>query len=123
MMFPYLQSFSPPVPALDVQILHPITSAQTTMLAKIDTAADQTIIPVSLVDILDLEPQGLAIAQPVDSSARVYLTYLCDLIIAGRQFIDFEAAAAPVSYILLGRDVLNQLLITLDGPQLQFEIR
>jgi hypothetical protein len=122
-MFSYALSFNPPAPALDIDILHPITNARATLLAKIDTAADQTIIPDSLVDIIDLEPQGLAIAQPVDSMPRVYVTYLCDLIVAGRQFIDLEAAAAPVDYILLGRDVLNELFLTLDGPQLQFEIR
>lgn len=122
-MFHYAQSFSPPAPALDVEVLHPITSTRATMLAKIDTAADQTIIPIILVDMLDLEPLGLAIAQPLDSSTRVYITYLLDLVIAGRQFIDFEAAAAPIDYIILGRDVLNELVITLDGPQLQFEIR
>jgi hypothetical protein len=122
MMFPYALSFKPPMPALDVDILHPLTNARATLFAKIDTAADQTIIPESIVNILDLEPQGLTIAQPVDSDVRVYITYACDLIVAGRQFIDLEAAAAPVDYILLGRDVLNELRITLDGPQLRFVI-
>jgi hypothetical protein len=65
-MFHYELSFRPPAPALDIEVLHPITSTRATMLAKIDTAADQTI---------------------------------------------------------LGRDVLNELVIILDGPQLQFEIR
>jgi hypothetical protein len=122
-MLTYVSSFKTPAPALDVEILHPITNLSATMLAKVDTAADQTIIPTSLVDILALEPVGLAVAQPVDSDTRVYITYLFDLIIAGRQFVDFEAAAAPINYIILGRDVLNELFITLDGPQLQFEIR
>jgi hypothetical protein len=122
-MFPYALSFTPPMPGLDVDILHPLTSARATVFAKIDTAADQTIIPEAIVDILALEPQGLAIAEPVDSRPRVYVTYTCDIIIAGRQFIDLEAAAAPISYILLGRDVLNELQITIDGPQRQFSIR
>jgi hypothetical protein len=111
------------MPGLDVDILHPLTSARATVFAKIDTAADQTIIPEAIVDILALEPQGLAVAEPVDSRPRVYVTYTCDIIIAGRQFIDLEAAAAPISYILLGRDVLNELQITIDGPQRQFSIR
>ena len=121
-MFPYALSFIPPIPGLDIDILHTLTSARATVFAKIDTAADQTIIPEAIVDILALEPQGLAIAEPVDSQSRVYVTYTCDLIIAGRQFIELEAAAAPINYILLGRDVLNELLITLDGPRRQFLI-
>ena len=122
-MFPYVLSFNPPIPGLDVDILHPLTSVRATLFAKIDTAADQTLIPESIVDSLNLEPQGLAIAEPVDSLPRVYVTYTCDIIVAGRQFVDLEAAAAPIDYILLGRDVLNHLILTLDGPQLQFEIR
>jgi hypothetical protein len=122
-MFPYALSFNPPLPGLEVDILHPLTSMRATLFAKIDTAADQTLIPESIVDILNLDPQGLAIAEPVASSPRVYVTYACDIIVAGRQFIDLEAAAVPIDYILLGRDVLNQLIVTLDGPQLHFTIR
>jgi hypothetical protein len=122
-MFPYALSFNPPLPGLEVDILHPLTSMRATLFAKIDTAADQTLIPESIVDILNLDPQGLAIAEPVASLPRIYVTYVCDIIVAGRQFIDLEAAAVPIDYILLGRDVLNQLIVTLDGPQLHFAIR
>ena len=51
------------------------------------------------------------------------LTYLVDILVAGRTFTDFEVVASPAPYVLLGRDILNQLVITFDGPQLTLEIR
>jgi hypothetical protein len=34
-----------------------------------------------------------------------------------------KVVAAQVAYIILGRDVLNQFHITLDGPNLALEIK
>ncbi|NJO84211.1 MAG: hypothetical protein HC828_16435 [Blastochloris sp.] len=45
----------------------------------------------------------MSVAEPLDSVARIYVVYKVDLVIANRQFIDLEAAAAPINYILLGR--------------------
>lgn len=121
-MYRYSPSFDPPAPALDVEVVHPYTSVRHIILAKFDTAADQTLIPEQVAAALNLDIAGMSVAQPLDSVARIYVVYRVDLIIAGRQFIDLEAAAAPIDYILLGRDVLNELVITLDGPQRTFTI-
>jgi hypothetical protein len=55
-----------------------------------------------------------------DGSEEEQLTYLVDMFVAGKAFTDIEVITSPLSYALLGRDILNQLTITLNGPQLSF---
>jgi len=42
--------------------------------------------------------------------------YVVDVIIGSKRFQDVSVTVAPRRNILLGRDILNQLRITLDGP-------
>jgi hypothetical protein len=122
-MFPYAQTFTPPAPALDIEVINPLTGIQRTVLAKLDTAADETLIPEDLAADLNLTFQGYAEAAGFDGELGLYLTHKVDLIVGRRHFVELEVTAAPIVHILLGRDVLNQLFVTLDGPQLNFAIR
>jgi hypothetical protein len=121
-MLPYNSVFDPPAPALTIEVISPVTGLRRTVLAKFDTGADQTVIPEDLAADLSLSIQGQTPAAGFDNITQLYFAYLIDLIIAGRNFVDLQVIATSNDHILLGRDVLNDLLITLDGPQLQFAI-
>ncbi|NJO84209.1 MAG: hypothetical protein HC828_16425 [Blastochloris sp.] len=121
-MFPYDLSFQPPVPALYIEAISPSTSVRRNILAKLDTGADETIIPEDLAADLNLLLRGQSLTFAFDNSTQLYLSYTIDLLITGHNFIDLEVTAAPITYILLGRDVLNEFVITLDGPQRMFTI-
>ena len=94
-----------------------------TVLAKIDTAADGSVIPSELVISMGLIDFDKIVTIWFDGREERQLTYLVDFLFAGRIFTDIEVVTLPISYALLGRDILNQLAIMLDGPQLVFEIQ
>lgn len=123
MMFPYDSNFLPPAPALEVEIRDPQTGAGQKVLAKLDTGADSSIIPEHLVQSLALTPFDRLLTIAFDGRKEFLTSYLIDVLIAGRSFTDLEVVAAPIPYLLIGRDVLNTLVITLDGSQFTFDIQ
>ena len=122
-MFSYSTAFLPPAPALQVEIRDPQTGTVQVVLAKIDTAADGSVIPSELVISMGLIDFDKVVTISFDGREERQLTYLVDFLFAGRTFTDVEVVASPVAYALLGRDSLNQLVTTFDGPQLVFEIQ
>jgi hypothetical protein len=92
------------------------------VLAKIDTVADGSVIPGELVISMGLIDFDKMVTISFDGREERQLTYLVDFLFAGRIFTDIEVVTSPISYALLGRDILNQLVTKLDGPRLVFEI-
>ena len=119
-MFSYDSVFLPPAPALQIEIRDPQAGSMQIVLAKLDTAADGSVIPIELVASLGLIDFDKVVTISFDGSEEEQLTYLVDIFVAGKAFTDIEVITSPLSYALIGRDILNQLIITLDGPQLSF---
>lgn len=121
--FPYETSEQPPAPYLDLEIK---PSLQTTNFlahrAKIDSGASITVIPSSLVNRWKLAPSGIVTLRSYNGQISTRPTYLLDLAIGRKRFARVEVTISPRANVLLGRDVLNQLRITLDGPRQITEI-
>src|SRR5207244_3560623 len=100
----------PPAPALDVEIRNPQTGATLTVLAKLDTGADGSVIPDDLVPGLGLIEFSQFLSVAFDGSSQLQPSYLIDLSMIGHIFAELEVIAAPIPYLLLGRDVLNELV-------------
>lgn len=122
MIFPYNTAFIPPAPALTAEVRNAQTGQTQTVLAKFDTAADGSIIPDDLVKSLELVAFDEILAIAFDGGLQRCPSYLIDVSLAGRTFTDLEVVSAPLPYLLLGRDVLNELVVVFHGPSLQFEI-
>lgn len=122
MMFPYDPNFSPPALTLDVEVRNPQTGAVQQVLAKLDTGADSSIIPLDVARTLTLQPFDQLLSIAFDGQTSILESYLVELLIAGYLFVDLEVAAASLPYVLLGRDVLNELIVTMNGPLMFFEI-
>ena len=116
-MFPYDLNFLPPAPALDIEIRNPQTGATQIRLAKIDTGADGTVIPKDIVEGLGLLDFDQLLSVGFDGSLQVQTSYMIDILLPGKIFTDIEVITAPLPYVLIGRDLLNQLVMTFDGPQ------
>jgi hypothetical protein len=91
--------------------------------ALIDPAADRTVIPGGLVDLLGLTP--LEEIEVAGLGGRVFSvpTYKVELTIRTllpQKVVIVAHDAEP--FILLGRDVLNRHRLLLDGPGLALEI-
>jgi hypothetical protein len=91
--------------------------------AQIDSAADRTLIPDSVVQAPGLPQPGIVLIGGVGGVQQNLPT--CPLQLAIHNFppLTIEVVASGgESWVLLGRDVLNAYRISLDGPQLAMEI-
>ena len=120
----YNQQVQPPAPFIYVAVVAPDQTARVERIpALIDTGADITVIPrklitdLGLIKFSEIGVRGFRLrTQPLD-------TFLVRLHIHDWEIEALEVIAEDESHCLLGRDLLNQFLITLDGPGLSLEIR
>lgn len=122
--YTYARQCAPPAPFVHVALRRPDGAAEAKDLpAQLDTAADRTVIPSSLVEALSLAPMGDVLVAGFGGNITTLPTFLLTLEIRQLPALTVKVVASPHEpYVLLGRDVLNQFRIVLDGPQLALEI-
>lgn len=119
----YDHSFNPPAPVAELTIAHPVTAAISGVLHGIlDSGADITVIPDSLATRLQLTPHGQIWTQSYNGTYSRRLVYYVRLTVEGFELPAVRCVAADRSNVLLGRNVLNHFIITLDGKRLGFEL-
>jgi len=120
----YNTQYTPPTPLVHVTVRRPdLTKEVPDFPAQVDTAADRTVVPQHIADDLAL-PQAGQIAL-VGLGGHLTTTSLFLVQVEVRQLsplLVVVAASADEPLILLGRDVLNQFKILLDGPGLVLEM-
>jgi predicted aspartyl protease len=87
----------------------------------IDTGADETLVPVAIVRQLGLPPIDVVAVIGIHGGRRRGVMHAADLSIG-----DFRIAARVVAFsheAILGRNVLNQLVMILDGPASMISVR
>jgi predicted aspartyl protease len=91
--------------------------------ALLDTGADRTIIPAAVAEALGLEKGREVKMGGIGGTTTVMASYYAVIRIHELPPIDCEVfATLGESIALLGRDVLNQFRIVLDGPRGILEI-
>jgi len=83
-----------------------------------------TIIPDGILKELGLIPRGVRKVQPTDKnqSSREYPAYYISLIINGSMNFELQVISMPKEYTLVGRDVLNQIILYANGPKEIFDL-
>lgn len=120
----YDSGHNPPAPVVEVAVGHPVAIARREVLAGIlDTGADVTVIPAALVAALGLQPKGRCWTRGFDGTFSRRPIYYARLDLAGLAIPTARCVASDRATVLLGRNVLNRFVITLDGPNLTFEMR
>lgn len=124
-IFPYdVHNFVPPAPALVISLSAPVsTSTQSVRsLAILDSGADITVIPQQIVQHLQLKYVDEIFASGFGGIRKKYFVYSVKITIDNvgdfviRTISDFE------DHVIVGRDILNKLLLFLKGPSKIFEI-
>lgn len=88
-----------------------------------DSGAALTVIPAEVADQLSLlKYSEVALADWMDVTVTAS-AYWVNLTLHEMPINGVKVVAAQVSYIILGRDILNQFHMTLDGPHLALEIK
>lgn len=127
----YSRQRLPPAPVLEVKLSQPGEIAQTeAMAALIDTGGDFTTAPLNWLLQIDAPEVRWAYLRGLWSEQRPVTLYLVDLhlehsVLPGVEVIGIEEDDIEVEddrEIVLGRNVLNQLILLLDGPHRQTEI-
>jgi predicted aspartyl protease len=122
--YAYNRQVTPPAPFVHVSLQNLMAGTISDNLAAlVDTGADRTVIPSSLVEALGLVPLDELPFAGLGGHLVHLRTYLVEIAIRGFPPRELEVVAHhDEPYILLGRDLLNQQRILLDGPGMAFEI-
>ena len=116
-------AFVPPAPVVPVCLRAPGGQQSTVLEGKIDTGADLCGIPAQLVIDLDLPPVRSVRAAGFAGASHEVVVYRVDVEIDGLVFRRVEALAITRPYVLVGRNVLRTLVLRLDGPREQLDLR
>lgn len=122
-MYRYETRIRPPAPFLEIQVIHPVTGITHQWPAKLDTGAALTILSEKAVDALVLSPKSEAIIYGYNGIAAIRPLYYVNLQVAGYSLSSVRVSSSKRPEILLGRDVLNHFILTLNGKDLTFELR
>jgi len=122
--YTYNRQVNPPAPFVYVSLRCPQTGKSLENLAaQIDTAADRTVMPGRLVDLLELVPLDEFRVAGLGGQVFSVPTYKAELMLHNLSPQPIEVIAHEAEpFILLGRDVLNRHRLLLDGPGLVLEI-
>ena len=117
--------FGPPAPGARVSFVNPTNGMQVDEVPMLlDTGADVTIVPEHILQALEAKKLDVAYeieylegAAP-DALAAVHLQM---------QWLGFKFTGSflvsAVPYGIVGRNILNRLVLVLDGPAQRWEIR
>ena len=121
----YDDSLSPTAPVARVSLRHPGSSLTVTdVLMLIDSGADVTLIPKSSFDLfgLEIDLDDTYELKSFDGRTSNLNAVRLDLIFLQKVFKG-RFLLMDEKFGILGRDVLNHIVLTLDGPHLNWDGR
>lgn len=110
--FSYDQDYRPPAPFVEATIC---AENQEAVYALLDSGADATMIPESVlynINALHLRSQTL---RGVTGHPVIVEMYLIEVRIGAYSMPGIQAIASRNTDVIIGRDVLQHLIVTLDG--------
>jgi predicted aspartyl protease len=89
----------------------------------LDRGAGLTVIPQRMVASLARSPHREVWARSFDASYSLRSVYFVRFVLEGDQIAVMQCLAVERETVLIGRNVLNRFIITLDGRNLRFSLR
>ncbi len=122
MKYAYTRSFSPPALVIPVVVEDKDRNNSMVVEAKVDTGADITTMPESVIDKLKLKPADFVDVRGPFDDYKVVPTYLIFARLEdGREF-RLKVVPNKKGIMLLGRDALNGVVLDANGPKQIFSI-
>jgi predicted aspartyl protease len=117
--FPYdRQRYSPPAPIMLIEIDAPGRArSNRTVTALIDSGADATLLPIDMLQEISARAVGYATLVGISDKPHLAEVYIVNILVGPYTLYAVRVLAMPAgSDSVVGRDVLNHLTITLNGP-------
>ena len=122
----YDASYDPPAPVVRVRVSRPLDTEDGRFVkGLIDTGADMSVVSKRLISELQIVPAGEVIVLDFEGDEREKTTFFVFMSVN-----DFEELVEVVSLefeeqedVIIGRDILNNLTLVLNGKNLSFEIK
>jgi len=114
--YDYDSSFEPSMPVVEIKIARSLTVPILTLQAMIDSGADGSIIPVRYLQQINARKENSLWIRTVTGKRSI-----ADMYSVAMQFGPFEfrdllvVGGSQEGEIIIGRDILNQFIITLNG--------
>jgi predicted aspartyl protease len=118
----YDHTFDPPAPVLILQVSSPLIWAPVATKVLLDSGADITVLPQTIVSQLQLRQVDLLQVYDFDGIPLERPAYSALVKIETSQPQIIRVISGKWDYGLVGRDMLNQWKVVLDGPKGSFEI-
>lgn len=120
----YMAEYYPPMPVLSMRLGYPAeTLLSERFPAIIDTGADITLVPLSLLDDIAAPMVTKTHIRSQWGERRTVTVFAVDIEIAGLRLPSIEVIGDERGReIVLGRNVLNKLKLLLNGPQRYAEV-
>ena len=117
--FPHRKDFFPPIPALELGLRAPDgDKLQGPLLGIIDTGADITMVPLAVLEEIAAPEIDEVRLRSHWGEITTVTTYLVDIELGTDLFPAVEVVGDLHSdIVLLGRNVVNKLLLLIDGPR------
>lgn len=122
--YEYDQTYDPPMPIVEIGLtVLGRTDAETTVTALIDSGSDGTLIPIDILEAIGARYLDKARIRSILGNSQAVNLYLVSLRLGQQQIHAARVVAiAAGDEIILGRNVLNELVIILNGPASVTEI-
>lgn len=124
MKAPYDTGYAPPAPCLDIRLGAPDESfVEQPLKALVDTGVDVTIVRARYIEPLGLQIDNRKTLRSSWGERRPVNVFLLDVGIGEIRIPLIEIVADDRgSEVILGRNVLNRLVVVLDGPKQTLQI-
>lgn len=116
-LFDYNIAYDPPAPFIPITVDgHDPTRSPVTIQAFVDSGADGTMLPIDVLQAVGAEYEASLWLRGTTGSRQRVDSYTVSIHIETETVHAISAVAMPVgSEPLIGRDVLNQLVVILNG--------
>lgn len=121
-MFDYDASQHPAAPIVSVQVLNPATGQSSDLNALVDSGAAISVAPLDTVREIGLKPIDRLEVREFEAIPTTVPVFRSTWIIAGFVVVGVEFVAVEREGTLLGRDLLQHFILTLNGKTATFDL-
>lgn len=115
--YPYSAHYSPSMPVVELTLYIPgRAQSEQQRVGIIDTGSDATMIPLSILEIMGARAVKEGTIRGITGMSKLVSLYLIGMKIGPEDVHAVRVVGMPSGdEIILGRDVLNRVMLTLNG--------